>query len=296
MKVTFSALIMTLLLIKGFCTTQEEKNLEYWKKVMEGKDDTNGSWDKWKEVKTMNEFEGKKILSFIRGGDYTHAGEEKAIELIMVRFPKKDRTILDVACGLGGTAQYIQSHGWGKVTGFDIDGQSIEYAKEKYPEIEFSVADVMDASKVFEGRTFDLICIVNSLVRFPDQLGALKALRSLAKEDTKLVIFDYTDLLPKGQNPLVGQGPFVPFLPIRPGELQDLFDPSGWKCIEKVFLDAVFEEWYKDFLHELEAKKEEVDKHFGPGASEHVKAKYSLIYHHLKNNQLGGCILVLTPI
>lgn len=283
----------------GFDSVQEAENLEYWKKLVGSKDVSAPppgiSWDMWKHVKTFNEYEGKLILSYIRQGDYTHVGEEEAIDIIMSRFTENgNRTILDVACGLGGTANYIQGHGWGKVTGFDIDDQTIKYAKTTYPEIDFVLADVANASQALKGRTFDLICIVNSIVCFPDQVGALKQLRTLAKKNTKLLIFEYTDLAPKGKNPLVGSAR-ISFKPIRYDELKDMLDESGWDCEDTVILDAAFEKWYANFLVRLEEKKEEVDKRYGKGASDYTKGKYSLLYHNLKNKNLGGCLLVLKP-
>lgn len=61
--------------------------------------------------------QNKKFLSFIRNGDYAHAGEEEAIELAMSGIEKNpQRNILDVGCGLGGTANYLQTllsnNGW----------------------------------------------------------------------------------------------------------------------------------------------------------------------------------------
>jgi 2-polyprenyl-3-methyl-5-hydroxy-6-metoxy-1,4-benzoquinol methylase len=79
----------------------------------------------------MRHFEGKRLLSVIRGSDYAHAGEEEAINLVMSRIPKNNgRLILDVDCGLGGTAKFIQEHGWGQVTGIDIEEESMYMQKK----------------------------------------------------------------------------------------------------------------------------------------------------------------------
>lgn len=243
----------------------------------------------------FREFEGKQILAFIRGGDYAHAGEEEAIELIMSRFPKdRHRTILDVACGLGGTANYIQAHGWGQVTGFDIDQPAIDYAKKKYSSIEFFASAVADAPNFLRGRTFDLICIVHAFVCFSDQLTALKALRQLAKETTQLVIFEYTDLAPKGKNPLVREGQ-NPFLPIRLTEFDSMLEQSGWKQSECHCLDAQFERWYADFLDRIETKKDEIEERFGAGSAAYAKERYTSIYNGYRDKLLGGCLLICTP-
>jgi SAM-dependent methyltransferase len=284
----------------GFGQEQETANLEYWKKLVNEDDKAplpdGMQWKMQQQVKTFNEYEGKQILSFIRNGDYTHAGEEEAIDLIFSYFPKKsDRTILDIACGLGGTAAYIQSHGWGQVTGFDIESTAIGYAKEKYPSIPFYVSDVMNAPYLLTPQTFDILCIVNAFVCFPDQLGVLKGLRKLAHNDSHLVIFDYTDLALHGENPLVGQSRQISFRPIRWDELPILLQESGWECVEKILLDEIFECWYATFLKRLEEKRAKVDERFGKGATDYAKGKYSLIYHQIQAKCLGGCLLILKP-
>jgi hypothetical protein len=63
----------------------------------------------------MESFSGIQLLALIRERDYAHAGEEEAIEITLRNHPKRaDRLLLDVGCGLGGTANYVQNHGWAK--------------------------------------------------------------------------------------------------------------------------------------------------------------------------------------
>lgn len=247
-------------------------------------------------MKPFRAFEGKKILASIRGGDYAHAGEEEAIHLIFSRFPKDaNRTVLDVACGLGRTAYDIQAGGWGKTIGFDIDEAAIEYAKKKYPSIDFFTAAVADAPKVLKGRTFDLICIINAFVCFSHQPEALAALRLLAKKNSQLVIFEYTDLAPKGKNPLVRKEP-IPFLPIRLDEFGPMLAQTGWNLKETICLDGQFEKWYADFLTLLDQKRAAIDAQFGSGAAAYAKERYGSIYNGYKDKMLGGCLLICEGI
>jgi SAM-dependent methyltransferase len=84
----------------------------------------------------LNSFQGKRLLALARGGDYAHAGETESIDLVWNRLPKTPtQQVLDAGCGRGGTAAYIQRAGWGKVTGIDIEGESIQRGRDVYPEI-----------------------------------------------------------------------------------------------------------------------------------------------------------------
>jgi len=278
---------------------ENPKYLDYWKETIEEKQEKERpqyqSWELSDKVKTFNEFDGKIILSFIRNGDYTHAGEEEALDLIMSYFPKdKNRKILDVACGLGGTADYLQKNGWGEVIGFDIDEEAIRYAKEKYSNESFFISDVSNISNHFEFPNFDLICIVNSFVCFPEQYKCLKELRKLAKLSTKLVIFEYTDLI-GNDNPLAGNGKNISFKPIKPDEISSFVNKAGWEITTYVNLDEIFEAWYWNFLKIVESKRPEIDEQFGKNTTNYIRGKYDLIYYGIKNKWIGGCLMILSP-
>jgi SAM-dependent methyltransferase len=78
----------------------------------------------------MISYTGKHLLALIRGSDYAHAGEEEAIELALRPVPRRaSQLLLDVGCGLGGTAKYVQDHGWGTVVGLDVEPDSIVRAR-----------------------------------------------------------------------------------------------------------------------------------------------------------------------
>ena len=89
---------------------------------------------------------GKKILSIIRDGDYAHPGEEEAIELLFQHIQKNiNRSMLDIGCGRGGTAHYLNANGWGDITGVDIDSDSIQYAKQQYKSLDFITCNLKPA-------------------------------------------------------------------------------------------------------------------------------------------------------
>ncbi len=82
----------------------------------------------------------KQLLASVRQGDYAHPGEEAAINLVLKYMMKSpDQLLLDVGCGLGGTARYIKDYGYGIPFGIDIDKTAITYAKQKYSDIWWTI-------------------------------------------------------------------------------------------------------------------------------------------------------------
>jgi len=232
----------------------------------------------------MRHFTGKQMLSVVREGDYAHVGEEEAIHLIMDRFSKDaKRLILDVGCGLGGTAKFIQDHGWGQVTGIDIEKESIEYAKKTYPGINFAVSDAARIDEVLSNK-FDLICIFGSFVLFADQLAALQALRKLAHAKTQLMVFDYIDC--DGY-----VSPVQPFKQLHFPEFEEMLKESGWKLTNVENLDAEFRGWYVNLVNKIKAKQNKIIKLFGQEAYDILYKRYFLLLQAMRAKKLGGGIV-----
>jgi len=86
----------------------------------------------------LNSYQGKRLLALARGADYAHAGEAEAIDLVWSGLPKsRTQNVLDAGCGRGGTAAYVYHAGWGRVTGIDIEAESIVRARCRSPRIVF---------------------------------------------------------------------------------------------------------------------------------------------------------------
>ena len=91
----------------------------------------------------MNSGLGKRILSLVREGDYAHPGEEEAIDLVFKNVVKNpNRKMLDVGCGLCGTAVYLEKNGYGRVTGIELNPEIVSIVNKRYPNFNIINADV----------------------------------------------------------------------------------------------------------------------------------------------------------
>jgi cyclopropane fatty-acyl-phospholipid synthase-like methyltransferase len=240
--------------------------------------------------KNFDWYDDKRLLSMIRGGDYAHAGETEAIDRIFATISKnKQRQILDVGCGLGGTAEYLQQHGFGKVTGLDIDTLAIKYAQEKYPQITFYAGDAADADKLLPHKTYDLIYSLNAFFIFPNKSQVLKNLEILAKPHAQLIIFDYIDLLEATKNTTVTSDILgKTFIPIRLNELEKMMQQTKWRIKKVENLDREFIKWYQDFVNKITNQKAKIIAEFDEDIYLKTVTTFTGIYKALNDKIIGG--------
>lgn len=242
----------------------------------------------------MRSFEGKSILSLIRSGDYAHAGEEEAITKVFKHTTKKtSRKILDVGCGRGGTASFVQRHEFGSVTGIDIEPESIEFAQLTYPEIDFYCTDVINVGNIFAEK-FDLIYIFNAFYEFSQQLKSLQALRKVAHETTSLIIFDYIDLSNGLSSIIIRNDPKKITQPIEPTSFNAMASTTGWHQESYEDLSEEYKIWYQYLLKKIEEKRNEIIVHFGQEGYYSAKKRYRTLLTAINNNDITGGIIRLT--
>ena len=237
------------------------------------------------KITRMNSALGKEIISFLRNGDYAHPGAEDAIDMVFEGIHKKaDRLLLDVGCGLGGTADYLQREGYGKVTGIEINEGIIELARSKYPDLDLILTDVNKAEKVLNNK-FDLIYHFCSFYAFPEKLQALKALRKVAHDKTELIIFDYavndskrksTDILP---------------YPLDLKRIDKMFELSRWKKKECTDISNYYKEEYAEFVSKIEKNRDEIIRLSDEESYEYVKSGYEKIHADYCDKKLLAVIL-----
>lgn len=241
---------------------------------------------------SLRKFTGKKIVSFLRNGDFAHPGETEAIDIVMNKFDKNiNREILDVGCGLGGTAEYMCKKNWGNITAFDIDKSAIEYAKSTYHCIDFYESDVINICNIVK-KSFDVFCLFNSFYTFPDQYGALKSLRSVAKVNGVIAIFDYSTISEETEKAFKAITPVSePFYTIKLSNIEDILESTRWHVLEVLDISDLYEKWYSSLVSKLILKKEELINNFGDQAYIITHATYSNMLSSIRNKILGGHII-----
>lgn len=239
----------------------------------------------------MNSYLGKQILALVRDGDYAHAGEEEAIERALAALPKDgSRRILDAGCGRGGTAAYMQKHGWGAVTGIDIEPKSIDYARATFPELSFTACDILDVAAHVAGG-FDAVTLFNVLYSIPAQAAALRSLASRARAGATLMIFDYVDLGGYATTPVMDAGrPFLPH-PLVKDDLNSLLHHGGWQLVSVDDLTGDYERWYAALVDKIDAKREAITSLAGADAYEHVLGRYAGMLAAIREGRLGGAVV-----
>jgi phosphoethanolamine N-methyltransferase len=238
------------------------------------------------------------LLAKIRGGDYAHAGDKDAFRVVLPKivdyFKEQlvEQTVLDVGCGLGGTADYFYTQGFYNIWGIDIDEGAIAYASSKYPFIDFSVFDATKVDQKFEKNFFSLLYLFNVFYALSDQekAQALNSLAEVAKPGALLVIFECTS--PKPEDPqeikdLAGK----PMRPIVLPLFHDQIKKSKWEIIEAIDLSDNYIKWYKDLLYKLDQQKNSFSNEFPVEIINRLTSTYTAILAKLEEKTWGGIVV-----
>ncbi|MBY0461740.1 MAG: methyltransferase domain-containing protein [Alphaproteobacteria bacterium] len=238
------------------------------------------------------------LLAKIRGGDYAHAGDKDAFRVVLPKivdyFKERlvEQTVLDVGCGLGGTADYLYTQGFYNIWGIDIDKGAIEYARSKYPFIDFSVWDATKVEQKFEKDFFSLLYMFNVFYALSDQekMQALNSLAEVAKPGALLVIFECTS--PKSEDPqeikdLTGK----PMRPIVLSLFHEQIKKSKWEIVEEIDLSDNYIKWYKDLLYKLDQQKNSFTNDFPVEIINHLIVTYTAILAKLEKKIWGGIVV-----
>jgi SAM-dependent methyltransferase len=244
--------------------------------------------------RSMSSAKGKEISSLARGGDYAHAGEVEAVDLVFDEVGKDpNRRMLDVGCGRGGTAWYLYRGGYGLVQGLDADAVSIAYARSRYAPLDFRCHDALDCARQYRG-TFEVIYLFNVLYLFapPDQLRCLRQLRRLADQRSVLVLFDYTTWTPDGRT---GSAYRSHWYPIETAGFPDMSTAAGWSIAEFVDYSSHFGKWYAAMLGKLHDRHDAIVEIADEAWFDAAKRIYESHLEGIESGRLGGGVYYLRP-
>ena len=237
----------------------------------------------------MNSAEGKAILALARGGDFAHPGEVGAVEQVAALLPRAGvRSLLDVGCGRGGTAHWFHGEGWGRLVGVDIDGTSIQYARQRYPGVEFLQRDVAHLGDL-PGAPFDLAYLFNSFYAFPDQPAALRSIRAACRADATLVLYDYAQetpaALPGELGSEIGQ-------PIVLDAVPEQLSTAGWRLDARHDWTDRYVAAYDHLLARFDECRSQIDAIGGEGWFDYVSGWYGALRRALADRILRGVVVI----
>ncbi len=95
--------------------------------------------------------------------------------------PLKPRSILDAGCGEGETIARLRDILPAKVVGIDINQESINFARNRFPNLTFLVEDIYDIQ--YDANTFDLVLCLEVLEHLTDPAKALRSLNRVSSRD-----------------------------------------------------------------------------------------------------------------
>ncbi|KAH3758201.1 Demethylrebeccamycin-D-glucose O-methyltransferase [Pelomyxa schiedti] len=245
-------------------------------------------------------FKGKCTLSLLRDADFAHPGGETAVDLMLKTCTRKctPASIVDVGCGLGGTAALVKEKYYrdSTVVGIDIDDAAIEYAKLKYSEVQFETCDIMHitaSKKVILDKIdtpgFHLAYMITCFYAIPDQQQGLRSLADVCIPGATLLLLDYSDprgVWPRNTDKLPDRTHF--FSPINPQTIASELDAAGWCLDWQMDVTLHFKRWYHSMNDEIKNKQSKL-------STEHYKClvhKYGRqMPFALSTNLIGGILL-----
>lgn len=107
------------------------------------------------------------------------------IQEFAAQLPEKAK-VLDLGCGSGYITNYLHNQNLNAV-GLDFSQEMINIAKEKYPTIDFLLADFVSIQNYFDENSVDALIAVYSLYFVPKEQfeSVLKSLSKVLKNDGK---------------------------------------------------------------------------------------------------------------
>jgi tocopherol O-methyltransferase len=130
---------------------------------------------------------------YITGKETRQEAQENLIKVIAEKAKIKARSkVLDVGCGVGGSAIWLAEHLEAATTGITISPVQVEIARKLAQSRGVnSTFLVMNAENMQFTDPFDVLWVVGSSTHFQSQENFVKSASSLLKKNGKFVVFDW---------------------------------------------------------------------------------------------------------
>lgn len=239
----------------------------------------------------MNSPTGKRILALVRDGDFAHPGEQAAVDLLMAgRVPSQSEVLLDVGCGRGGTLDSLRRAGWSRCVGLDVDAETIDEARLRYPDCRF-LAGSVDQLPTLLSEPVDLICLWTSFYAFADQSSALRRMRAVAKPSAELRMMDYA-VWHGGRGTLPKRETNMSWKPLQPMTFAELAAAAGWEVTRLDDISDRFAGWYRDLVGRIRAKQSVIHERYGEDWFQFVLGFYAGMLETIDASALGGALVI----
>ena len=167
-------------------------------------------------------------LDFIVGGNF-----DKLLMKITSEIDITNKKILDIGTGTGKWGAIFLKYGAKEVHGIDFAEKMIKKAKQKHPNITFSVGDAENLSE-FEDNSFDIVTASYVLHGTPQQ-NRLKILKEMERVSREFLII----------NDFAGETPII----IR---ILEALEKSDYKNFKKNFMNELDEIFITPKKHIIE--------------------------------------------
>ncbi|MBI2707477.1 MAG: class I SAM-dependent methyltransferase [Proteobacteria bacterium] len=235
------------------------------------------------------------LLSRLRGGDYAHAGDREATHIVLkqaLSFDSslKNKAALDVGCGFGGTAQDLYDAGFTHVHGIDLDPAAILYAQNKYPALNFTVADGFYVDKKYPLSHFSFVSLFNVMYAIQDTAMLLKKLSAISQPKGILVIFDYT-CEKSSPAPFLTDLADKPMYPLHREILQEELKQARWDVLDIIDMTSDYIRWYRELLKKLSTSSFLFEQEFSAQDVSKVRKTFTMLLSHLEQGIWGGAAI-----